>query len=82
MDKLYDEITEWENVKDLLIEKDLEVIRLKNQLEYAIKRLGEVWKALKLMDKSNKDLITSNLNLIVELDNCEKEFKNSLLDEV
>ena len=61
--------------KDLLIEKDMEIIRLKKQLE-------EVKKVLKLMDKSNKDLITSNLNLIVELDNCEKEFKNSLLDEV
>ena len=61
--------------KDLLIEKDMEIIRLKKQL-------GEVKKVLKLMDKSNKDLITSNLNLIVELDNCEKEFKNSLLDEV
>ena len=59
--------------KDLLIEKDMEIIRLKKQL-------GEVKKVLKLMDKSNKDLITSNLNLIVELDNCEKEFKNSLLD--
>ena len=61
--------------KDLLIEKDLEIVRLKKQL-------GEVKKVLKLMDKSNKDLITSNLNLIAELNNCETEFKNSLLDEV
>ena len=68
-------IEKWkvEKWKDLLIEKDMEIIRLKKQL-------GEVKKVLKLMDKSNKDLITSNLNLIVELDNCEKEFKNSLLD--
>ena len=49
--------------KDLLIEKDMEIIRLKKQL-------GEVKKVLKLMDKSNKDLITSNLKLIVELENC------------